>query len=50
MAKPAERNDVRPARAVRHSFTLTDNETGESWEFPTLHGTMGPKGIDTRKL
>jgi len=50
MAKPAQRNDVRPARAVRHSFTLTDNETGESWEFPTLHGTMGPKVIDTRKL
>jgi len=50
MAKPAQKNDARPARAVRHSFTLTDNETGESWEFPTMHGTMGPKVIDTRKL
>ena len=50
MVKPAQKNDVRPARAVRHSFTLTDNETGESWEFPTLHGTIGPKVIDTRKL
>ncbi|SVE43165.1 uncharacterized protein METZ01_LOCUS496019, partial [marine metagenome] len=28
MIKPAQKNDVRPARAVRHSFTLTDNETG----------------------
>ena len=50
MAKPAQKNEVRSARAVRHSFTLTDNETGESWEFPTMHGTIGPKVIDTRKL
>ena len=38
------------AQAVRHSFTLTDNETGESWELPTLHGSVGPKVIDIRKL
>ena len=50
MAKPMQKNDARPARAVRQSFTLTDNETGRSWEFPTLHGTIGPKVIDTRKL
>ena len=50
MAKSARKNDARPARAVRHSFTLTDNETGKSWEFPTLHGTVGPKVLDTRKL
>ena len=50
MVKPAQKNDVRPARAVRRSFTLTDNEPGESWEFPTLPGTIGPQVIDTRKL
>ena len=38
------------AQSVRHSFTLTDNETGESWELPTLHGSIGPKVIDIRKL
>ena len=38
------------AHAVRHSFTLTDNETGQAWELPTLHGTVGPKVIDIRKL
>ena len=38
------------AQAVRHSFTLTDNETGESWEIPILHGAVGPKVIDIRKL
>ena len=38
------------AQSVRHSFTLTDNETGESWELPTLHGSVGPKVIDIRKL
>ena len=38
------------AQAVRHSFTLTDNETGESWELPILHGAVGPKVIDIRKL
>ncbi|SVE49612.1 uncharacterized protein METZ01_LOCUS502466, partial [marine metagenome] len=45
-----QKKDVDPARAVRHSFTLTDNETGESWEFPTLHGALGPKVIDIRNL
>ncbi|MDP6415940.1 MAG: citrate/2-methylcitrate synthase, partial [Gammaproteobacteria bacterium] len=50
MAQPAQKKDVSLARTVRHSFTLTDNETGESWEFPTLHGTLGPKVIDTRNL
>ena len=47
-ANPQKTNDL--AQSVRHSFTLTDNETGESWELPTLHGTVGPKVIDIRKL
>ena len=32
------------------TFTLTDNETGESWQMPVLEGTMGPKVIDVRRL
>ena len=50
MAKPEKNNADRLAKSVRHSFTLTDNETGKSWEFPTLYGTVGPKVLDTRKL
>ena len=50
MAKPSQKSEARAAQAVRHSFTFTDNEPGQSWEFPTLQGTMGPKVIDTRKL
>ena len=32
------------------SMTLTDNETGKSVELPVLHGTIGPRVIDIRKL
>ena len=32
------------------TVTLTDNQTGESWEFPVLSGTIGPDVIDIRKL
>lgn len=31
-------------------FTLTDNSSGESWELPVMHGSMGPDVIDVRKL
>ncbi|WP_366555501.1 citrate synthase [Aquibaculum sediminis] len=30
--------------------TLTDNDTGQSWEFPILDGNVGPRVIDIRKL
>ncbi|MBF0248408.1 MAG: citrate synthase [Alphaproteobacteria bacterium] len=33
-----------------HTFTLTNNATGESWELPVLSGTVGPDVIDIRKL
>lgn len=32
------------------SFTLTNNETGQSWVLPLLEGTVGPSVIDIRKL
>mgnify|MGYP002524892858 FL=1 len=50
MTEATQRKRIGPAQAVRHSFTLTDNETGESWELPTIHGSIGPKVIDIRKL
>ena len=33
-----------------HTFTLTNNETGESWELPVLEGSVGPRVIDVRRL
>ncbi|MGE4313615.1 MAG: citrate synthase [Pseudobdellovibrionaceae bacterium] len=32
------------------TFTLTNNQTGESWELPVVDGTMGPSVIDIRSL
>ncbi|MCK5575144.1 MAG: citrate (Si)-synthase, partial [Sphingomonadales bacterium] len=33
-----------------HTFTLTNNDTGESWELPVLEGSVGPNVIDVRRL
>lgn len=33
-----------------NSFTLTNNATGESWDFPVYNGTIGPSVIDFSKL
>ncbi|MFC4351489.1 citrate synthase [Fodinicurvata halophila] len=33
-----------------NTVTLTDNGTGEQWEFPVIDGTVGPRVIDIRKL
>lgn len=33
-----------------HTFTLTNNDTGESWELPVLKGSVGPSVIDVRRL
>ena len=49
MSETAKKEPMAP-RAVRHSFTLTDNETGDSYELPILHGSIGPRVIDIRKL
>ena len=32
------------------TFTLTNNQTGESWTFPVVEGTQGPKAIDIHSL
>ncbi|MCB1556568.1 MAG: citrate synthase, partial [Alphaproteobacteria bacterium] len=32
------------------TFTLTNDETGESWKLPVMEGTTGPAVIDVRKL
>jgi len=32
------------------TFTLTDDQTGKTMQFPVLDGTVGPSVIDIRKL
>jgi citrate synthase len=34
----------------QETFTLTNDQTGESWTLPVVEGTVGPKSIDVRKL
>ena len=33
-----------------HSFTLTDNKTGESYDLSVIEGSTGPDVIDVRRL
>jgi len=35
---------------AKHTFTLTNNDTNESWELPVLEGSVGPRVIDVRRL
>ena len=37
-------------KSASKSYTLTNNETGQSWELPLLEGSIGPSVIDIRKL
>ncbi|OIN86431.1 MAG: citrate (Si)-synthase [Alphaproteobacteria bacterium CG1_02_46_17] len=32
------------------TFTLTNNQTGDKWDFPVVEGTLGPETIDIRSL
>jgi citrate synthase len=32
------------------TFTLTNDQTGESWKLPVMDGTMGPSVVDVRKF
>jgi len=35
---------------AKSTATLTDNETGKTYDFPIIHGTIGPRLVDIRKL
>jgi citrate synthase len=37
-------------KAEGNTFTLTDNATGDTWDFPVKEGSIGPKVIDIRPL
>jgi len=39
-----------PQPANQKNFTLTNDQTGESWKLPVLDGSVGPSVIDVRKL
>ncbi len=32
------------------TFTLTDNQSGKSWDFPVLEGNLGPQVVDIRTM
>ncbi|MCB9991438.1 MAG: citrate synthase [Rhodospirillales bacterium] len=36
--------------AAEKTFTFTNDQTGESWQFPVVEGTVGPPTIDIRQL
>ena len=38
------------ASSAPKTFTLTDDQTGESWKLPVIDGSVGPSVIDVRKL
>src|SRR6201981_3703097 len=35
---------------AKQTATLTDNETGKTYDFPIIYGTVGPRLVDIRKL
>ena len=35
---------------AKSTATLTDNETGKTYEMPIIHGTLGPRLVDVRKF
>lgn len=39
-----------PAKASGETVTLTEDSTGKSYKLDVLHGSVGPKVIDVRKL
>lgn len=45
--KPIESQNI---MTDKKTFTLTNNQTGESYTFPVLNGTTGPDAIDIRTL
>ena len=35
---------------AKPTATITDNETGKSYEMPIIHGSIGPRLVDIRKF
>src|SRR5258706_3022698 len=49
-AKPAAKGDTKLTAVPRASVTITDNQTGATFELPVMDGTIGPRVIDIRRL
>src|SRR5689334_11227739 len=49
-AKPAGKGDAKLTAVPRASVTITDNQTGATFELPVMDGTIGPRVIDIRRL
>src|SRR5712675_348141 len=49
-SKPPAKAAKKPAAGARASVTITDNETGATFELPLMDGTIGPRVIDVRRL
>ncbi len=47
---PAAKPASKPAASPRKPMKLSDPNTGKSWDFPVMSGTLGPDVIDVRKL
>lgn len=43
-------SNAAPQSKPQKTVTLTDNETGKTYQFPVLDGSVGPRVIDIRKL
>src|SRR5258705_1016396 len=48
--KPAGKGDAKLTAVPRASVTITDNQTGATFELPVMDGTIGPRVIDIRRL
>ncbi|NBX65680.1 MAG: citrate (Si)-synthase [Proteobacteria bacterium] len=42
--------EKKAAAAPAKTFTLKDDQSGKEWKLPVVDGTVGPNGIDVRKL
>jgi len=49
-ARTIGEDEMKQKDVIEHTFTLTNNDTGESWELPVLEGSVGPRVIDVRGL
>ena len=47
---PAKKNTAPQKETAEKTFTFTNDQTGESWQFPIVDGTAGPSVIDIRTL
>ena len=49
-AKATGKSDTKLTAVPRASVTITDNQTGATFELPVMDGTIGPRVIDIRRL